>query len=242
MTFFTWRWMPHIRYMRELINEGAIGQVFHCKLSFVSGYGRNPQYQWRFDRKRANGVVGDFGPHMFDQARYLVGEITRVNAHLTANFQREAPLGGSLDPANDSAMVLLEFAGGAHGLAELSAVARVDDTVFEQQIAVHGEAGSIVADLRLDTGPKLRIARGNEPLKPLSIPERFLGGIDSSQPFVTQIIPMFIQQPIGCRLFVDNLLEGRGTVPSFYDGWKAQQVIDAAVTSSETAQWMNIPG
>lgn len=59
MTFFTWRWMPHYRYMRELIEQGTLGRLYHCQFSFIMGYGRDPGYQWRFDRARAHGIVGD---------------------------------------------------------------------------------------------------------------------------------------------------------------------------------------
>ncbi|MHB8629773.1 MAG: Gfo/Idh/MocA family protein [Aggregatilineales bacterium] len=138
MAFFTWRWMPHYCYMRELIEQGAIGRAFHCNLNFLLGYGRNPQYQWRFDRKRANGVLGDLGSHMIDLARYLVSDISRVSAHLATHVRREALSSQLLDPVNDSAMVLLEFANGTQGMAQLTAVARVDDDMmFEQQVALY---------------------------------------------------------------------------------------------------------
>ena len=52
---------------------------------------------------------------------------------------------------------------------------------------------------------------------------------------------MFIHHPIGCRLFVDAILAEQPVVPSFHDGWKAQQVIDAALAAHESAQWVAVP-
>ena len=240
MTFYTWRWMPHYRAMYELIQAGAVGRIYHCQFNFLMGFGHNKEYQWRFDRRHANGILGDSGSHMFDLARYLVGDIARVSASLSSNVRHEvAPDGRPAELANDAALVLLQFENGAHGTVQLSAVARVDDPIFEQSIALHGEAGSLVAELRLGgTSSQLCMARGDEPFMPVTIPERFLTGVDLQQPLVSQTLPMFIQQPIGCRLFVDGIVENHPVVPSLYDGWKAQQVIDAALAADESGQWV----
>lgn len=240
MTFFTFRWMPHYRYMRELIEQGALGRLYHCQFSFLMGGGRNPQYSWRFDRTRANGVVGDSGSHMFDLARYLLGDISRVNAHIASHVQREGLNGQAVDPAGDSASVLMEFANGGQGTVQISFVARVDDPLLEQQIALHGDAGTLIADTRPGSSLQLRIAKGDEAFQPVTIPAQYLEGVDSTQPFITQLVPMFAHQPIGARLFVDAILENRPVVPSFYEGWKAQQVIDAVLASHQSGGWVAI--
>jgi predicted dehydrogenase len=239
MTFFTWRWMPHYRYMRELIEQGAIGHLYDCQFSFLMGFGRSRQYQWRFDRKRANGVVGDSGAHIFDLAHYLVGDISRVSAHMATHMQREGLSNQMSDPASDSAMVLLEFVNGVQGAVQISAVARIHDPMLEQQIALHGDSGSLIAELKMGSSPPLlQIAEGDQPFRPLTIPDRFLAGVDPTQPFITQYLSMFAEQPIGCRLFIDAILENRPVVPSFYEGWKAQQVIDATIAAHESGQWV----
>ena len=238
MAFFTWRWMPNYRYMRELITQGAIGKLYHAQFNFLMGFGRNPQYQWRFDRQRSNGVVGDSGSHMFDLARYLVGDIARINAHV-ATLAEHQGLNNAL-PASDSAMALLEFANGAQGIVQLSALARVDDIFLEQQVSLHGDAGSLIADLKVAGGPRLRWAKGDEPFESLQIPDKYMRGVDESQPFINSFVPMFVQQPIGCRLFVDAILENKPIEPSFYEGWKAQQVIDAALASHDSGCWVDV--
>ncbi len=240
MTFYTWRWMPHYRYMRELIDQGAIGRLYHGHFSFFMGFGRKGDYRWRFDGTRANGILGDSGSHMFDLARYLVGDIARVSASLASHVQREPLPDQPLEPANDSAMALLDFVNGAQGTVQLSALARVDDPMLEQQVTLHGEAGSLVANFKIGAGPKLQIAQGNEPFQPVTIPAHLMTGIDPAQPFMTQLVPMFVHQPIGCRLFIDAILAQQPVVPSFYEGWKVQQVIDAAIASHETAQWVAV--
>jgi predicted dehydrogenase len=39
-------------------------------------------------------------------------------------------------------------------------------------------------------------------------------------------------------LFIDAILEDRPAAPSFYDGLKAQEVIDAAIESHERGIWV----
>lgn len=236
MSFFSWRWMPHYRYMHDLIQQGVLGRIYHAQFNFLMGGGRSPQYQWRFDPLRANGVLGDSGSHMFDLAHYLVGDIASVNAHLASFVKRE----GLEKSANDSAVILTEFANGAQGSFQLSSVARVADPFFEQSISIHGEAGSLVAELKMGSAPKLELAKGDESFESVTIPANYLEGVDIMQPFITQYLSMFTHQSIGSRLFVDAIVEGKPVTPSFYEGWKAQQVIDAAIASHESKQWVSV--
>jgi predicted dehydrogenase len=51
---------------------------------------------------------------------------------------------------------------------------------------------------------------------------------------------VFLTQPVGDRLFVDAILEGRQVSPSFYDGLKAQEVMDIAIRSHEQGVWVSL--
>lgn len=93
MVLFTYRWLPHYRY--------------------VAGYGRAAQYRWRFDRQRSNGSLGDLGSHMIDLARWYVGDVAKVSGHLATFVERPGADGAALEPANDAALLAAEFANGA---------------------------------------------------------------------------------------------------------------------------------
>ena len=141
----------------------------------------------------------------------------------------------------DAAMALVEFGNGAQGTVEVSMVARTADPMMEQEVVLHGEAASLKATLALGIdGARLQIAQGGEPLQPMSIPDSYLAGMDSSRPYLEQSLSMFASQPFGCRLFVESILENRPAVPSLYDGWKAQQIIDAAIASHERRCWVDV--
>jgi predicted dehydrogenase len=239
MSFFTYRWLPHYRYLRELLDQNPLGRLYHCEFSFRMNYGAKADYGWRFDRKRANGALGDMGAHMFDLARYLVGDIVRVNGRLATHVKRNGVDGQPLDPANDAANAWVEFANGAIGSVDVSSVDRTLDVWGnEQRVMLQGEAASIVADVGFSSGVRLQIAKGEGQFEAIAIPERYLTGMDASLPFFDQFLAMMMQQSVGNRLFVDGIVNNTPIVPSLYDGLKAQQIIDAVNASHASGGWV----
>jgi predicted dehydrogenase len=240
MVYFTWRWLPHYQYLRELIDNGYIGQCYHCQIRYVAGYGRAAQYGWRFDRQRSNGILGDLGSHMIDLARLYVGDIARVSAHLTTFVDRPGPDGQPLDPANDSAILHLHFKNGAQGMIQVSAMAHVADREQQQQIVLHGEAGTLEADFTFDAPSEIRGARHDEErFNILPVPDHLWGEVKRSMPF-DELKELFVKQPVGVRQFIDAIIEDRPVSPNFYDGLKAQEVIDAAIESDRSGCWVSL--
>ncbi len=101
MVFHTFRWMAHTQHLRHLLDEGYLGRPFQCDFRYFGGYGRGEEYGWRFDSRRSNGILGDLGSHMIDLARWYVGEIASVSAHLHTYVARAGVDGQPLEPAND---------------------------------------------------------------------------------------------------------------------------------------------
>lgn len=241
MAYFTWRWLPHYRYIRDLVTQGELGRIHYIQLNFIAGGGRKPHYSWRVDPQYTNGVIGDAGSHMFDLARYLVGDIARVNARLVATVPRTGADGKPMTSACDAATALFEFVNGSQGTIEVSTVARIHDPAFEQAVTLHGEAGSLTASFGMfSSPPKLQLAKGDEGYQTLAIPEQYLSGVDPAQPLWPQMVTFFMQQPVGGRLFVDAILAEQTVAPSFYEGWQAQRVIDAALASQERGGWVDV--
>ena len=125
MVPFTYRNMPAIRYLRELVDDGYLGRPFHLDMRYFARYLHDGEYLWRFDLGEAGaGVAGDLGSHWMYLARSFFGEIAAV----TAVFGRSVAVGPRPDGADyrrgeDSAMILLEFENGATGSLHVSAVA-----------------------------------------------------------------------------------------------------------------------
>ena len=138
MVFFTYRWSPAGRYIKQLVDSGYIGRCFHCRISYLAGYGRDARYWWKWDKQRGLGVLGDLGSHAIDLARWYIGDITKVCACLGTFVERPGYEDQTLDPANDAALLAVEFANGAKGILEASAVAHITRGQ-EKHIRLYGQ-------------------------------------------------------------------------------------------------------
>jgi len=227
MVLYTYRWMPQYAYLRELVQQGYLGRCLHADFQFFMDYGRDGQYAWRFDRQRANGLLGDLGSHLIDMARWYFGEIASVSAELATCLDRPGLNGAPLDPANDAAFLTLTFAQGGQATLRASAVAYTIERSWKQCITLYGTEGSLEADIHLN-GVVRGARSGEERPRLLPIPDQFWGAADRSDPF-----SVLFQHSTGTRLFVDAIVADRPVAPNFYDGWKAQEVIAAGLESHQ---------
>ena len=239
MILFTYRWMPFFRYVRDLIDQGYVGRCYHAEFCFLMGYARQKEYQWRFDQRRANGALGDLGVHMIDMARWFVGDISRVSAQLGVFVDRPGADGGLIDPANDSALLLAEFANGTQGTIQATVVAHLADREMQQRVKLYGEAGTLEIDYQYggpEAGATIHMARNEEQqFQKLEVPAEYWADVSRSDPW-----EVFTRQSAGCRAFIDAILANQLASPSFYDGYKAQQVIEDAINSHRLAKWITI--
>jgi predicted dehydrogenase len=239
MTYFTFRWAPPFRYFRDLISQGYIGKFYLCEFRIPQGHGRRKKYNWFFDKTRSSGVAAEEGIHMADMARWLVSDIASITTQLAVFVDRPGADGGVIDPANDCATSLVKFANGAHGTFQVSGVAHIADRFVQQQIRLYGEAGSLELEViysGAEVGTIIRAARNqDDQFQNLEVPHSYWGDADPSNS-----MSIFTRNSVGTRQFIDAILEDRPVEPNFYDGFKAQQVIDAALKSHDKGCAVNI--
>jgi predicted dehydrogenase len=243
MTFFTLRWFQHTQFVKELLDAGQIGKPNHCQISYVHGNAREPRYRWRLDGERANGILGDLGSHLIDLARWLNGDITRVAAHLGNYVQRYHEDGRAVAPANDAALLILEFANGSQGMIHTSAVAYTGGRGLEQHIVLYGDAGTVEADLNFGNfgagnGANMAVRAASAPegrFADLPIPEHIWGDVPRNEN--TEV---FNRMPAGDRYFIDCILHNRPVMPNLWDGVAVQEVIEAAIRSHRDGQWVSV--
>ncbi|MFN8490779.1 MAG: Gfo/Idh/MocA family oxidoreductase [Caldilineaceae bacterium] len=243
MTYFTWRWLPVFQYLHRLIQEGYLGRCYDSQFRYVGGYGRSGNYQWKWDRQRGLGILGDLGVHMIDMARWCLGDIAKVSAHLPAYIARPdvAVAGQPLDAANDAALLTLKYQDGSQGVIQVSAVAHTGDRGLECQVVLHGEAGTLEVDLHLNGGSVIRGARSDEKqIKRLTIPAEMLYGVEQDSSVGEQFNRIFREQSVGSRLFIDAIVNDQPLSPSFYDGLQAQAVIEAAMEADRRECWVSL--
>jgi len=148
MAAFNYRFVPAIRQALNLIESGALGQIYHFRAMYLQEW-IMPHYGtpriWRLDKKVAgSGALGDLGAHIIDLAHFLVGGVKSVSA-MTRTFIDERPLPdgsgtGKVD-VDDAFVAAIEFENGAIGTLEATRFGggRKNYEVLE----INGEKGSI---------------------------------------------------------------------------------------------------
>ncbi|MDH3425536.1 MAG: Gfo/Idh/MocA family oxidoreductase [Acidimicrobiia bacterium] len=125
------RRQPANRRLKQLIDDGALGQVMmvETQQSVPNAQKFQPDY-WRADRNESPlGGMTSLGVHMIDTMHYLLGPVLRVFAF--SNVLMDSP------PIDDATAIVLEFPSGQLGYLGTSfVVPRATD------IAVRGTEGS----------------------------------------------------------------------------------------------------
>lgn len=148
MVAFNYRFVPAIRQAYNLIQSGALGQIYHFRAVYLQEWimpHYNAPLYWRMDKEVCgSGSLGDLGAHIVDLGRFLVGEMKSVSA-MTRTFIGERPLPdgsgmGKVD-VDDAFVTAVEFENGAIGTLEATrfAAGRKNHEVLE----INGEKGSI---------------------------------------------------------------------------------------------------
>ena len=93
MTAFNYRFYPAIILAKQLIEAGELGEIYHFRARYHQEWVMDPKFPkvWRLDKKQAgSGALGDLGAHIIDQARYLIGEPTKVTGLVQDVHHRSA--------------------------------------------------------------------------------------------------------------------------------------------------------
>ena len=147
MVAFNYRFVPAVRMIRDLIDQGAFGRIYHFRAMYLQEW-IMPHYGtpiiWRLEKDVAgSGALGDLGAHIIDLAHYLVGGVKSVSG-LTSTFIKERDKGdggsGVVD-VDDAFAAAVEFENGAIGTLESTrfAAGRKNHNVFE----LNAEKGSV---------------------------------------------------------------------------------------------------
>ncbi len=235
MVPFTYRNMPGMRYLKELVDEGYIGQPYHLNMRYFAGYGRDGAYAWRFDLDVAGAALaGDLGSHLAYYAYWLYGPVEAVTAEFGQNVPRaNRPDGADYPRGEDSAIMLLRFANGATGNLHVSSVAHEPSSFGQLHgIELHGSGGTLhhVNDwIRLQA---VSGARADEnAVHDLPIPDRCWGGAPRDDVHETYK-HVFREQETQARAFVSAVAAGQPVKPDLADGLHIQRIVDAAVRSA----------
>ncbi|MCC7017814.1 MAG: Gfo/Idh/MocA family oxidoreductase [Rhodospirillales bacterium] len=108
MVCYYQRYNTRHQQIKQLLAEGAIGQVTAVRLNFSDYFPPTPGYWHHEPAISGGGPLVDLGIHCVDLLRYLCGEVTAVTA-LVDNLAAPSPV-------EDTATLLLKLANGAQAV------------------------------------------------------------------------------------------------------------------------------
>jgi 1,5-anhydro-D-fructose reductase (1,5-anhydro-D-mannitol-forming) len=138
------RLYPKLVRAKSLIAGGAIGQPLAAQANY-HGWLESDDRAWLRDPAMAGGgPLFDVGSHRIDAMNLLFGKPLRATGLLSNALHRMA--------VEDSATVMMEYAGGIHGVVDV----RWNSRIPRDQFRVIGTEGEIVLDPL--NGPEFRVA------------------------------------------------------------------------------------
>jgi predicted dehydrogenase len=232
MCAFNYRFVPAVRLARQLLERGDIGDVVHFRARYLQDWGGDPSLDaWRFDKQAAgSGAIGDLAAHVVDLARYLVGEPASVSA-----LVRTFVAGREVDDAVEAAV---EFEGGAIGTIEATRLALGRRNAFQWEI--NGTKGSLAFDMERmnelevflpDGGPargfrRVLVTEEEHPFTEHWWPPGHIVGWGDT---FTHELLHFLRAVAG-----ETEVAPHGA--TFEDGYRAAEICDALVRSSESGR------
>jgi predicted dehydrogenase len=233
---FNYRFVPAVRLAREMIEAGELGEIRHFRGRYLQDWGDDPTLAtWRFEPDEAgSGALGDLATHVIDLARFLVGEIETV-----AGLVRTFVPGRRVDDALEAAV---GFGSGPVGTIEATRLALGRRNALQWEI--NGSKGSLAFDMeRLNELQVFRAdgdrARG---FKTVLVSE-------SDHPFWDLWWPpghiigwgdTFTHEAFHLLRAIAEDTDVAPYGATFEDGYRASEVGDAIVRSSETGERITI--
>ena len=231
------RFNPTWRKMKELVEGGFVGNVFHVSFTVATGFRHSAQRPWNWwaQRSAGGGLLGALGSHAIDALRSLFGDIESVASTVATMVpaRMDAATGEMRAvETDDYSAFLVRFAPRddrvVHGVVTLSAVVASGG---KNQLLIAGDRGTLI----LEADETLLGASGyGATLEDLSVkdPASEISSIPGN------IWARSFYHLAGATL--EALGNGRATVEgaaTFHDGWRCQQVIDAVQRANSTAKW-----
>ena len=238
MVGFNYIRTPASRFARQLIADGAIGDVTWFRGEHTEDFYADPAAPttWRTSGE-ANGTMGDLAPHMINGALALLGPIDRVMA-MVETVHTTRP-GGEVSN-DDQAQMMCRFENGAMGQMYFSRIATGRKMGYAYEIT--GTKGAIRFDQEDQNALWLYRSEGAEakrgftkiltgPAHPDYLP--FCQGPGHGTGYQDQII-------IEARDFLNAIDTGMAIWPTFRDGMEVNRIVAAATSSSNEGKWQEI--
>ena len=261
MVCHNYRRIPAIAQAKKMIEEGAIGKVFHYYARYSQDWIVDPNFPlvWRLQKGvSGSGTHGDINAHIIDLGRYLVGEFAEVSG-LMHTFIKERPImvapgdkGQGLAAksgkkmgkvtVDDAAMFIGRFKNGA--LANLEATRFALGRKNHIEIEINGSKGSLFFDF--EDMNRLKFFDNTNAADRIGFRDILVTQGGGVHPYVGHWWPpghiigyehTFVHTIAD---FVNACANGKSVQPTFEDGLMNQRVLEAVEKSARSRQWVKV--
>lgn len=258
MVGFSYRFAPAVKLAKKLIDEGRIGQIYHFRGHFLQDWIMDPQFPlvWRLQKEIAgSGSWGDLGAHVVDMARYLVGEFDEVIG-MSETFIKQRPIASNMTglsatasgeatemgevTVDDATLMMARFKNGALGSIEATRFAGGHRCT--NSFEINGSKGSIRFDF--ERMNELEVYFSDDPEDVQGF--RRVLATDPAHAYMDAWWPpghtigyehTFTHEVVE---LLDAITNDRQPIPSFVDGVKCQEVLEAVERSIAERRWVAI--
>jgi predicted dehydrogenase len=257
MVGFTYRRVPAVTLLRDLIAQGALGRIAQVRASYRQDWLVDPEMPlaWRLQKEHAgSGALGDIGAHAIDLAQFVTGlALERVSGVLDTIVKQRPLLGEASGlsgtaaagygevTVDDVAIFTGRFENGALGSFEATRFATGRKNALS--IEVSGDEGALTFDLedlntlwfydrtapnRTQGFTRILVTEPEHPYVAAWWPPGHLLGYEHA--FSHQV-----------KDLVEGIVDGTDPRPSFADGLQVQRVLAAVELSSERdSLWVGV--
>ena len=254
---FTYRRVPAVTFLRDLIAEGVVGSVQQVRAAYRQDWLVDPQMPlaWRLQKEHAgSGALGDIGAHIIDMVQFVTGQSVTSVSGVADTIVKQRPLLGSGSglsgtaaegfgevTVDDVAIFTGRLAGGA--LASFEATRFATGRKNALTVEISGDKGALFFDLEDLNSVQFydRTAPANrQGFAKILVTE-------AAHPYVSAWWPAghmlgyehgFVHQ---AKDLVEGIAAGSDPHPTFAEGLSVQRVLAAVEQSSANdSRWVPI--
>jgi predicted dehydrogenase len=227
---------PALLYIKELIDEGYVGEVLSCHVTTMrdGALERPSSRNWNLDASQGANTLTIANGHVIDALRMVVGDFARVACMVTTQISPiyETDTQKMVEPTSpDNVRVSGQLKRGAAVSVHVGAVPWAGSGF---RMEIFGREGTLITtgSVSSQRGEMLRVqgAKGTQELQDLAIPERFV--------YVPDDFPKGDPFNVGqmYALFAEAIRTGKNRLPTFDDAVELHRFLDTIKLASDTGQ------
>ncbi len=231
------RFSPTLRYARDLIADGVIGEVLTANVAgfrFQKPADHTSEYTWRTDIREGQNQLSIQTGHVLDSVRFVLGDFGTVRSLMSAQTPEllEVDTGVVVHPtAPDHVLLSGRLVSGAVLSVHVAAV-RFAGSGFRME--VYGRNGTIVltnglASQRGDL-TRIRVASGSNDLVEVAVPAEYLPSAEEYPDGDPMNVGLAYSE------FARAVRAGRAPVPDFHEAVDLHALLDTIRESSDLAR------